>query len=155
MSATAARIDEYVSTFLSILCFIWLIYCFNYSYSLTRRVCLFRSSTVHYQHQQCQHVLSQHLCHHDALPSKATGTAAATTTRTQSDNGDTIVTRRQQHRSRTRTGNSPLSTTATLARPLSRSLAPWRPYLQDLEDLQVADVRSAPAAESNARMERQ
>ena len=58
--------DEYVSSYLPILCFIRLIYCFIYKYSL-KRVCLFHSSIVHYQHQ---HILYQHLCHHDILPSK-------------------------------------------------------------------------------------
>ena len=51
--------DWWVRTYLSCICF----YCFHYSYSLMR-ICLFRSSTVQYQHQQCQHVYCQDHCQH-------------------------------------------------------------------------------------------
>ena len=56
--------------YLSCVCFNC-IYCFNYSYSLLTRVCLFVClflSAVLYHQQQCRRVLYQHLCHHDVLP---------------------------------------------------------------------------------------
>ena len=87
VSATAATINEYVSVYLSCVCF----YCFHYSYSLLTHVCLFPSSTVLYEQQQCWHVLYQYLCHHGVLlPSKynRNTTASATTTGTRSDNGN-------------------------------------------------------------------
>ena len=70
MSSTAI-INEYVSIYLSCVCFycIYCIYCFIYSYSLTR-VCSLFVSTVFYHHQQCQHVPYQHICHHEVLPFK-------------------------------------------------------------------------------------
>ena len=75
-SATATT-NGYVSIYLSIyLSFV----CFDCSCS--RCVCFFRS-TVHYQHQQRQHVLHQHLCHHEVLPSMCNwNTTAAATTKT-------------------------------------------------------------------------
>ena len=77
----------YVCIYLSCVCFNC-IYCFSYSYSITRCLCLFRS-TVHYQHQQCQHVCYQHLCHHDVLlPSKCNWNTTAAGIRTRSDNGN-------------------------------------------------------------------
>ena len=71
---------------LSCVCF-HCIYCFNHNYSLTR-VFLFRSSTVLYHYQQCQHVLDQHLCRPNVLPSKCNQNTTSTTIRTQSDNGN-------------------------------------------------------------------
>ena len=81
----AGKSDTYLYIYLSCICF----NCFDYSYSLIRCVCLFHSSTVLYQHQQHGHVLYEHLCHRDILPSKCNrNTTAAATTGTQSDNGN-------------------------------------------------------------------
>ena len=97
---------------------------------LTRCVCLL-SPKVLYQHQQHQHVLYQHLCHHNVISPSATGTPQ----QQQSERDLTmaitmaIVTRRQQHSIGMRTGNSPLASSTTLTRPLSRAL-PTRPSLQ-------------------------
>ena len=57
-----ARINEYVSSYLSILHFLLLP-----QVQLQSNVYLFRSSIVLYHQQQHQHVLYQHLCHHDVL----------------------------------------------------------------------------------------
>ena len=106
--ATATRINEYVSMYLSILCLLLLL-----QLQLQSRVflfvCLFRSSTVHYQHQQYQHVLYQHLCHHDILPPSATGTPQQQLQlqpeRDPAMVAMAIVARIQQHSSKLRTGN--------------------------------------------------
>ena len=90
MSATAARINEYVSIYISILCLLLLLLQLQSQSNAVLFVCFFRSSTVFYQQQQCQHVLYQPICHHDVLsPSKYNMNITATiTTGTRSDNGN-------------------------------------------------------------------
>ena len=76
----------YLSIYTSCVCF-HCIYCFDYSYSLTCRICLFRSSTVHYHQQQCEHVRYQDHCQH-ALPSKCNRNTTSGATGTRYDNGN-------------------------------------------------------------------
>ena len=89
LDAMQLSMSTYLSIYLSILCFVQLVYCFISKYSL-KRVCLFCSSTVHYQYQQCQHDCYQAQCQY-VLPSKRNGkTTAGAVSRTgmRSDNGN-------------------------------------------------------------------
>ena len=100
-------------------------------------VCLFRS-TVYYQHQQCQHACYQEHCH-DVLPPRNMNTPATTTTRTrwQSWNANNTAAERGPG-----TGNSPLASSTTLTRLLSRSL-PTHSLRQVQQELHSSSNRNA------------